>query len=639
MYLECIKVRVNLNKEKELKSFLDGVFNNLEQYGGLVRFEFYKNSLVPLDYIIHLYWKEDINITLGSPLSYYIIEGLQRIGLINHTMWVEETTIGDMEYNKGDTSEDTKNYPDFKNNVNKEETMAKKDEIKDMPNKITRRGFLKAGVSAGMLAAATGLALDLTKKDAEAAAKTLPKKWDEEIDVVVVGSGFAGLAAASEAGKRGAKVVILEKMPTYGGNSIINGGVYAAWDSKLHLRQKLNLGNDSPKQHFDDTLKGGDYYNIPVLVKNLTEGSADALNWMIEEGGCKLREALTRAGGHSAYRTHTVAEGVGRGFTEPLRKIAEKYGAKIRLNNEITWIWRKDTEGPILGVEVKTPKGKRNIKIKKALVLASGGFSRDIKMRQAFNPSVVPEYNSTNHPGATGECIRFAQAIGADTLHMAFIQLYPFAEPETGILDNPAVYPFNGVGYGLIYVDKNGKRFVNELERRDVCSMAQIKLGQKPTYSIFNEEMVTKMGGTMEEIEKGIAKGRFIKANTIEELAQKLKMPVNNLVETVKKHNQYLKDGKDPDFNKPITKAMIPLEKGPFYAVAQWPAVHHTMGGIRINEKAQVIDIWGKVIPKFYAAGEVTGGVHGSNRLGSNAIPDCVVHGRIAGINAAQEKA
>jgi fumarate reductase flavoprotein subunit len=106
----------------------------------------------------------------------------------------------------------------------------------------------------------------------------------------------------------------------------------------------------------------------------------------------------------------------------------------------------------------------------------------------------------------------------------------------------------------------------------------------------------------------------------------------------VKKYNQYLKDGKDPDFNKPITKVMIPLEKGPFYAVAQWPAVHHTMGGIRINEKTQVIDIWGKIIPKFYAAGEITGGVHGSNRLGSNAIPDCVVHGRIAGINAAAEK-
>ncbi len=638
MYLENIKVRVNGEKEQELKVFIHEVSEHIREYKELISLDLFRNTTVPSDFIIQLHWKEKIDLKQGSPLAYYILEGLQKIGLTNYTIWAEEVIA------KDNSMQDYRPLNDDKSGclINKTKevlSMEKKEDDKIKTNKVTRRGFLKAGVTAGVMAAATGLALDLSKKDAEAAERKLPKKWDEEIDVVIVGSGFAGLAAAAEAGKKGAKVVILEKMPTYGGNSIINGGVYAAWDSKLHLRQKKNLGEDSPKQHFDDTLKGGDYYNIPELVKNFTAGSADALNWMIDEGGCKLRDAITRAGGHSAYRTHTVVEGVGRGFTEPLRKIAEKYGAKIRLSNEITWIWRKDTEGPVLGVEVKTPKGKRNIKIKKALILASGGFSRDIKMRQAFNPSIVPEYNSTNHPGATGECIRFAQAIGADTLQLAFIQLYPFAEPETGILDNPAVYPFNGVGYGLIYVDKDGKRFVNELERRDVCSMAQIKLGKKPTYSIFNEEMVAKMGGTMEEIQKGIAKGRFIKADTIEELANKLKIPAQNLVETVKKYNQYLKDGKDPDFNKPITKAMIPLEKGPFYAVAQWPAVHHTMGGVRINEKAQVIDIWGKVIPKLYAAGEVTGGVHGSNRLGSNAIPDCVVHGRIAGINAGQEKA
>ena len=312
---------------------------------------------------------------------------------------------------------------------------------------VTRRGFLATGLA---VAAGAGLALNLSKGEADAAIRKFPAKWDEEIDVVVIGSGFAGLAAAAEAAGKGAKTVILEKMPTYGGNSIINGGVYASWDDEYHLRQKLGLGEDSPKQHKEDTLKGGDYYNIPDLVEQMVNGATPALNWMIDDGGCKLREALTRAGGHSAYRTHTVVEGVGKGFTEPLRKIGEKRGAKIRLNNKITWIWRKDAESPVAGVEVETPKGKKNIKVKTALILASGGFSRNKEMRQSFNPSVVPEYNSTNHPGATGEVLRYAQAIGADALQLAFIQLYPFAEPETGILDTPAVYPFNGVGYGLV---------------------------------------------------------------------------------------------------------------------------------------------------------------------------------------------
>ena len=503
---------------------------------------------------------------------------------------------------------------------------------------LSRRAILKGAVGLGAALAATPLALHLTSGQSEAAAKPLPEKWDEEIDVLIIGSGFAGLAAAAEAAGAGGQAVIIEKMPTYGGNSIINGGVWASWDTKLKLREKLNLGEDSVKQHVQDTLKGGDFYNMPELVEIMVKESQESMDWLLDEGGLELRSAVTRAGGHSAYRTHTNTIGVGRGYTEPLKRIAEKRGAKIRLGTKVTWIFRKDVDGPVLGVEVEKGKKISNIKIKKGLVLASGGFSRDIEMRKSFNPGIVPEFNCTNQPGATGEMIRYAQAIGADALQLAFIQLYPFAEPESGILDTPAVYPFNGVGFGLVYVSKNGKRFVNELERRDVCSFAQIKLGLKPTYSIFNEEMVTKMGGSKEEVEKGIAKGRFISGDTIADLAAKLSIPADALQQTVAAHNAYIQNGKDPEFNKPMTKSMIPLEKGPFFAVSQWPAVHHTMGGLRINTKAQVIDIWGKPIPRLFAAGEVTGGVHGSNRLGSNAVPDAIAFGRIAGKNAATDE-
>jgi urocanate reductase len=504
---------------------------------------------------------------------------------------------------------------------------------------ITRRQMLKGSVTAGILASTGAMALNLMKGEAHAAEnRVIPTKWDETLDTVVVGSGFAGLAAAAEAAKGGAKVVILEKMPLYGGNSIINGGEYNSWDDKFHLREKLGLGDDSVDLHTTDTIKGGDFYGNPELVRILVEGATPALNWMIDDGGTKLREIVNRTGGHSAYRTHTCVEGVGRGYTDALKRIAEKQGATMRLRTEVTWIWRANTGGPVLGIEVKEGGKKKNIQIKRALILASGGFGRDIKMRQAFNPDIVPELNCTNHMGATGEMIRYAQAIGADSLHLAFIQLYPYAEPVKGTLDSPAVYPFRGPGYGIVYVDKNGKRFVNELERRDVVSRAEIATGSKPTYSIFNEKMIPKMG-TKEEVERGLERGRFVKADTLAELARKIDIPPAALEETIKKHNQYLKEKKDPEFNKPITDAMIPIDVGPFYAIAQWPAVHHTMGGLRIDKDARVIDIWGKPIPRLYAAGEVTGGIHGSNRLGGNAIPDCVVFGRIAGTNAAKETA
>ncbi|HOI72637.1 MAG TPA: flavocytochrome c [Syntrophales bacterium] len=504
---------------------------------------------------------------------------------------------------------------------------------------LSRRSILKGAVTLGAVTMGGTLALNMAVPGtAEAMVKKLPQKWDETWDVVVIGSGFAGFAAAAVAAGGGAKTVILEKMPVVGGNSVINGGGYAAWDEKLHLRQKKNLGEDSVKQHVADTLKGGDYFNMPDLVKVLAKDSPDALNWMIDEGGAKLSDVLVIGGGHTAYRAHFSANNSGKDYVDALKKIADKNGAKMALNSKVTWIWRKDADpkSPVLGVEISRRGKVLNIRAKKALILASGGFSQDLEMRLAEWPKLVKEFNCTNHKGATGEVIRYAKAVGADTLHMNFIQLFPFAEPDTGLLDRPAVYGFSGPGVGMIYVSKAGKRFVNELDRRDVCAFAQIGLGanMKPAYTIFTDAQYPKFGGKPSEVEAGMKRGRFIKGDTLAELAKKIGAPADVLEKTVKDHNRYIAEGKDAEFNKPMKKTMIAMDKGPYYALPMWPAVHHTMGGLRINAKAQVLDGFGAVIPNLYAAGEVAGGVHGSNRLGCNATADCVVFGRIAGSNA-----
>ncbi len=463
----------------------------------------------------------------------------------------------------------------------------------------------------------------------------LPAKWDLTRDVVIIGSGLAGMSAAAEACAAKASVVVLEKMRAAGGNSAISGGGYACWTDNLHLREKYKLGDDSADLHYNDTLKGGDFYNIPELVRVLVDQAPDGMNWMLEEGGLKLNNGLGRVGGHSAYRDHMAT---GARYLQAVEAIARKNGFKdadLLKNHEAVRLWKDPETGRIVGLEVKARGQIKNIRALKGVVVAAGGYARDVAFRMRYVPTLSAAYNSTNQPGATGDTLEMVLEAGADALHLAFIQLFPTAEPAKGMIDRPALFPIQFPGFGAIYVSQKGERFVSELERRDVVSQAEIATGGKQTWCVFNKAVFSNLTDQA-EIDKFVASGRVMQGETIEALAEAMKVPAKTLRESVEKHNKAIDEKKDAQFGKPITDAMKPMTEGPYYAVAQWPSVHHCQGGVRINTKAQVIDVRGNPMAGLYAAGEFAGGVHGNNRLGGNAIAEAIVFGRIAGKSAAK---
>lgn len=472
-----------------------------------------------------------------------------------------------------------------------------------------------------------------------------PAQWDDTVDVVVIGGGFAGLSAAYTAATNGASVVLIEKMPFVGGNSIINGGVYASYTSQMGFYEELGLPKDTYEQHIRDTIVGGDEFNHPELVEQMVMGSPYFLNKMID-AGLELRETISRPGGHFGYRTYTTINQSGSDIVLVQQRLAQEAGVDIRVNSEMTYIFREEPlAGRVVGIQVEGPEGAYTLGADQGVILATGGFGANLDMRANQVPWIDETVPTTNHVGATGEGIQMAQAVGANTLHMPFIQLYPFADPNNGRLDPVAVIPFSGPSFGIVYVDTEGRRYVNEGDRRDVCSMAAIESGGFPTFSIFSEDMFEGFT-TKADLERGMEQDRVFQADTLEELAEEINartyagesvnMDGAVLAATIEQHNQFIEQGEDPDFGKVIDPGLTkPMLEGPYYAIPQWPSVHHTMGGVQINVRAEVIDIFGEVIEGFYAAGEVTGAVHGTNRLGSNAIPDAAVFGMIAGQVAA----
>ena len=486
------------------------------------------------------------------------------------------------------------------------------------------------------------LTLSLSGMQAFAGSSADSVKWDMEYDVVIVGSGFAGVAAAIESKKKNIPTLLIEKMAVYGGNSAINGGAFAVAGSPL--QKKLGV-KDSVDLMVNDMLKAGRGLNHPELLKVIAEGTYDAYMFTLDYG-VKYEDRLFQFGGHSVMRTLQTEHAVGGDILVPMIEGAKKLGVDFKNRCMLEEIIL-DESGGVNGIVVrdryifkKEDSGVlKRIRIKKGLVMATGGFSADVKFRMSQVPKLDASLETTNHPGAASESIAELLLAGAKPVQLDQIQDGPWASPdEKGFGTAPQFLQQSAFPFGILVDVRTGKRFVNENADRKTRADAirtRVDKDGNPVYPVaFTVEEAT---GGSPSLPNALKYGVAHKFETIKELAEFYGIPYKGLKEQVDIYNSMVEAGKDTQFDKPILKKVL-LEKGPFYAARAWTKVHHTMGGVGIDTGARVLSMkTGKPIPGLYAAGEVTGGIHGASRLGSCAIADCLVMGRIAGKNAASE--
>ena len=549
--------------------------------------------------------------------------------------------------------------------------------IAQMPGKIAESGSIAVDGVSGATATSTAIkeaaaaaltAAGLNPDDYKTAVEKDAAAEDSTVDadVVVVGAGGAGMTAAITAAGEGKSVVILESQSMVGGNSVrATGGMNAAKtvyqdenefgesagvEKTLKTAAEKYADNETitalaktvseqwaayqanPTGYFDsvelmelDTMIGGKGINDPELVETLCANSADAIDWL-DEHGITLHN-VSSFGGASVKRIHRPvnAEGktvsVGSYMIPLLQENCEKAGVKMMLDPTATEILPA-ANGAAVGVKATGASGETVTVNAKAVVLATGGFGANLDMVVKYKPE-LKGFMTTNAPGIQGQGIEMAQAIGAATVDMDQIQIHPTVEANTAALITEGLR-----GDGAILINEEGKRFIDEVGTRDVVSAAEI--AQTGSYSWLVVDQA--MADASSVIQGYIKKGYTVTGATYEELGKAMGVDAAAFAETMEKWNGYVEAKNDPDFGR--TSFANPLNTAPYYAVKVTAGVHHTMGGLKINANTEVLNEKGEVIPGLFAAGEVTGGVHGANRLGGNAVADFTVFGRIAGAAA-----
>lgn len=549
--------------------------------------------------------------------------------------------------------------------------------IAQMPGKIAESGSIAVDGVSGATATSTAIkeaaaaaltAAGLNPDDYKTAVEKDAAAEDSTVDadVVVVGAGGAGMTAAITAAGEGKSVVVLESQSMVGGNSVrATGGMNAAKtvyqdenefgesagvEKTLKTAAEKYADNETitalaktvseqwaayqanPTGYFDsvelmelDTMIGGKGINDPELVETLCANSADAIDWL-DEHGITLHN-VSSFGGASVKRIHRPvnAEGktvsVGSYMIPLLQENCEKAGVKMMLDTTATEILT-DANGAAVGVKATGASGETVTVNAKAVVLATGGFGANLDMVVKYKPE-LKGFMTTNAPGIQGQGIEMAQAIGAATVDMDQIQIHPTVEANTAALITEGLR-----GDGAILINEEGKRFIDEVGTRDVVSAAEIAQTGSYSWLVVDQAMVDASS----VIQGYIKKGYTVTGATYEELGKAMGVDAAAFAETMEKWNGYVEAKNDPDFGR--TSFANKLDTAPYYAIKVTAGVHHTMGGLKINANTEVLNEKGEVIPGLFAAGEVTGGVHGANRLGGNAVADFTVFGRIAGAAA-----
>ena len=437
-------------------------------------------------------------------------------------------------------------------------------------------------------------------------------------DVVVVGSGGAGLAAAIQAHDLGASVVVVEKMSVIGGNTNKASAGMNAAETKF---QKLKGIVDSKDLFYNETMTGGKNKNNPELLRYFVENAPDAIDWL-DNNGIEL-SGITTTGGMSVDRTHRPASGaaVGGYLISGLVKNINRRGIEVMLDSNVTEIITENHK--VVGVKVTEEDGSIQTIKAKAVIIATGGFSANREMVEKYRPD-LKGFVTTNHKGATGSGIMILEKLGAGTVDMKEIQIHPTVEQTTSYLISESIR-----GGGAILVSQIGKRFVNELDTRDKVSAEIIKLPEHYSYILFDQQVRDEN----KAVEEYVSHDLVVQADSINELAQKLSIDANTLSNTIERYNQFVNTKQDEDYGR-TTGMRHPINKAPYYAIKIAPGVHHTMGGVTINTHTQVLDTAKNVIQGVFAAGEVVGGVHGANRIGGNAVADIIIFGMQAGRQA-----